>query len=110
MLTSPLTVPNHGRPFQALTACPVQCRCRCPGVVTVATVMKQSRQEALCSQGLLHLHPIGGVCYFPMLAGAPPQLQPPHDALLIKATDFLERRKDPRGGLAVALSAQVHQV
>lgn len=72
--------------------------------------MKQSRQEALCSQGLLHMHPVDGVCYFPMRADTTPHLQPPHNALLVKATDFLERREDPHGGLAVAVSEQVLRV
>eukprot|EP00892_Ulva_mutabilis_P010710 jgi/Ulvmu1/8010/UM004_0246.1 len=86
------------------------CRVYCPEVVVGATIMKQSRQEALCRQGLLHLQPLQGVAYFPLDVEAPEDLQPRYDILIVKATDFLQRTVDHRGGLAVAVCAKLTKV
>lgn len=88
----------------------MQCRLRCRDVVVVATIMKPSRQEALCQQGLLHLQPVEGVMCFPLDAETPEHLQPQYEVLLVKATDFLQRTSDPEGGLAVAVSPDITQV
>lgn len=73
-------------------------------------MMKHSREEDLCRRGLLHLHPVEGVVYFPLRPGTPTQLQPPHEVLLVKATDYLDRLEDPEGHLSVAVAEPVQEV
>ena len=76
----------------------------------MATVMKHSRQQSLCRQGMLHLHPVDGVVCFPLDVGTPAELQPHHDMLLVKATDFLHRVHHPEGGLAVEFAPALAEV
>ena len=68
----------------------VQVKQQDPAILVVGTMMKESRQRSLCSSGLLHGTPRQGVCYIPLLPSLPLSQQARVNALLVKASDFLD--------------------
>jgi hypothetical protein len=91
------------------TASSVHVQARDSGLLVVACVMKHSRQVDLCKQKLVSMQPQQGVMFCP-LDPALTHGQPAFDALLVKATDFLDERLDAAGNLSATYHPALQQV
>lgn len=71
--------------------------------------MKHSRQVSLCKQQLIHLLPQQGVMYCPVDPSVS-KISIAFNALLVKATDYLNEKLDESGTLSVDFQQPLRQV